>query len=154
MKTSLVLFAVLALAGTAMAGDGCCQPAQCPPTKKVCIGTVGEKEVTKNYYECKCVDFCLPKCALKCGHKGHGKDCCGGCAQPCDGVCADCEMPRTRTVLIKRSRKVKECEIKCEVQEILCQDHCAAPSGTVIYQGQPTMSAPAVETAPMPGVKK
>lgn len=138
----------LALATSASADGGCCD--SCPPGyKKECVPVPSKKTVTHRVYSDRCEDFCLPKCSLF-GHHGGN---CGGC----DGcsTCGNCEKVRTRKVLIVRLRSCEECENKCEVQLVPSCDH--APSccgGTVILQGQPAMSAPRTEQAPMPGVKK
>jgi hypothetical protein len=84
--------------------------------KKVCVPQPGKKTITKTVYGDKCVDFCLPKCSL--GGGLFSKGCCDS------GECADCEKPRTKKVLIKKTKSCGEVDvINCKV-ETTCEPAC------------------------------
>ena len=99
----------------------------CPEEHKVCVPVPDKLRRTKVIYDCRTVDFCLPKCP----HPLFGRGCdgcghCGGCGDGC-AVCGECEKPRCRKVLIKRL-KVEECDTyRCEVQVQPCPAPCPTP---------------------------
>jgi hypothetical protein len=87
----------------AQQADSASAPAE--PKCKVCVPEV--KHNTKTVYDCKCEEYCLPRCSLwslLCGK-------CGGAAG-----CPCCEL-RTRHVLIKK--KAPTCDtMQCVVKEV------------------------------------
>ena len=99
------------LAGLAWAADppAVVEPAPCGP--KVCVAVPTVKKTDKVVYDCKCVDYCLPRCSLYSLFWG----CCG-----CDGGCPNCGCPRTKHVLIKHVVQEECPDVKCEVRPAPC----------------------------------
>lgn len=104
-------------------GHGCDAPC---PTAKQCVGKWETKKVTKYTYDCKCDDYCLPRCSLR-GMFRHGHGC-GSCDQEACGGCGECSPHvRTKRVLIKKPKVEEECVLKCIVEEVPCQVPCPVP---------------------------
>jgi hypothetical protein len=104
--------------------DTCCAP-------KVCTSVPTTIKHTTTCFSSKCIEYCLPKCALG----GHG---CNTCADNCGPV-------RTKHVLMLK-RVTTECPgTKCEVT--LAPAGCAQPCATVAPR-------PGVETIPVQPMKK
>jgi hypothetical protein len=95
-------------------------PACCPPrVQKICVPEPTKTKTVKTVYDCKCVDYCLPKCPCC--------PCCGCCTLwPCFHKdcgcqsCPSCTKPRTRTVLVKKFVTTEEQTFKCVVKVVGC----------------------------------
>ena len=127
MKTNPYLFLVLlCFAAVANSADG---PAYVVPDQPCCNECVTHscklvpetKKIMKTVYEVQCVPYCLKKLPPICSllHH-HGCDC---------EMCAECQCPRYKKVLVKKEVVCKEiCTSKCVVEEqrVPCQpcDSC------------------------------
>src|SRR6516165_5113020 len=103
----LVLFGVtLAASGQEpVKGPDSGPPEDGPPACKVCVAVVGTKKVMKNEYQCKPVDYCLPRLPGLWQLWYAGKT-----------DCLECGRPLYRRVLMKRI-VTQECPtVQCEVQ--------------------------------------
>jgi hypothetical protein len=139
---------ILGLAQFANAGDDCCDTGS--KVKKTCRAEVEVKKKAVYHYDCKDVDFCVPKCKFSFGGLFKKKKCgdeCGECDSCDQGGCQECGRVRTKTVLLKKVRYEDECKTKCVVEEC-CEPVCAP----VICAPAPCATetcAPACERAPL-----
>jgi len=93
------------------------QPAPCDSCVEHCCKLVPEvKQIKKTVYEVQCVPYCLKKLPPLCSlFHHHGCDC---------EMCAECQCPRYKKVLVKKEVVCKEiCTSKCVVEEhrVPCQ---------------------------------
>jgi hypothetical protein len=120
VASSIVLAAAM-LAPPLMAADGplCVTPEQAPPCECVthsCKLVPEKKQIKKTVYEVQCVPYCLKKLPPICSlFHHHGCDC---------ELCAECQCPRYKKVLVKKEVVCKEiCTSKCVIEEhkVPCQ---------------------------------
>ncbi len=105
------------------AGAPCCDGCGCQPcTRKVCRLVCEMKDVTKNVYDCKCEDFCLPAPSTRCKAPC---TCPGKCCKDHTIWKPNCGCVRTRTVLIVKKETKKVPSYKCVVEEVAQCGHCA-----------------------------
>lgn len=118
----------------------------CEEIKKVCVPVPDKRRTTKVIYSCEQEDFCLPKCP----HLLRGLFSHGCCHSDC-GPCQECEAPRCRNVLYKKT-KTEECDsYKCEVRCVVCPPKCP-PCPTIVIT-PPCETGTPVEVAPPPKPK-
>lgn len=61
----------------------------------LCCPEPAKRKITRVLYDCKCEDYCLPRCNCKCWL--WWKQC-----LPCGELCVECGQPRVRHVLLKK----------------------------------------------------
>jgi hypothetical protein len=115
-----VLFLLGSLAAwTAIVSADEAVPAACCPDGcgKICVRVPDVLKTPRTIYDCKCEDYCAPRCSLRAllgGLCGCGDTCCG--------------PVRTRKILLKKV-VTDECPTtKCVVQQVPCEGACAAPN--------------------------
>lgn len=108
-------------------------PQACTTCNKVCVSEPTIKKHTKVVYASKCIDYCLPKCAL------------GGNCNSCE---ANCGHVRTKNVLMKRV-VTEECPSShCVVREgAACAPTCRAGHGKCCVETAPAPAAPVMPKA-------
>ncbi len=124
LASSLVLAAIVH-ANSLRAADGPYVVAeQAPPCECVehfCKLVPEKKQIKKTVYEVQCVPYCLKKLPPICSlFHHHGCDC---------EMCAECQCPRYKKVLVKKEVVCQEiCTSKCVIEEhrLPCQpcDSC------------------------------
>jgi hypothetical protein len=118
--------AVLGLSQMVSAGEhGCCDDG-CH-VRKTCRAEIETKKKSVVYYDCKKVDFCLPKCSFLFGGL-RNRDCCDPCGSCHVDHCFNCEhRARTKNVLLKKIKYEDECKVKCVPEEPCCELPCLVP---------------------------
>jgi hypothetical protein len=120
MRAHFLLSLVVALTIAAGSRAGDAPPPYCPPAEQVgyqdcvthsCVLVPEVKQIKKTVYEVQEVPYCLKKLPpLWSLFHHHGCDDCE--------VCAECQCPRYKKVLVKKEIVCKEiCTSKCVVQE-------------------------------------
>lgn len=120
-------------------GRACCEPGYriveeiCyqDVVRKCCKVVPDVKKVTHTIYDCKCEDYCLPRCNCLCHH-------CKSCEEPCQGcfgsegclkshcdplnLCPMCGKPRVKKILMKKIITEEcptfKCVVECYVEKV------------------------------------
>src|SRR5262245_46709275 len=141
---SAALLLALGMCSVGSAQHHGCGPCDDCGGPKTCVPKTETKKVAKPYYDCQCVQFCLPP---KCQLGGHRHGCDDG------GQCAECCAPRTKKVLIKKIKIEEQCETTCELQDAPCAEcqPCRQPlfhRAGHCCEAAPCCDAPVFSTAP------
>lgn len=110
----LLLASLAAWTSTGSADDAA--PAACGAEGcgKVCVRVPDVQKTPRTIYDCKCEEYCAPRCSLRAllgGLCGHPPDSC-------------CGSVRTRKILLKKVVTDECLTTKCVVQPALCEGAC------------------------------